>query len=360
MKVLFLVPYPHEGASNRYRVEQYLPFLGELGIRFLVRPFWCRAGFDVLYKNGYFCKKLYYFILGTFFRLFDILRVFRYDAVFIHREAYPIFGAFFEKAVSLLRVPLIFDFDDAIFLPAKSAPNNFIERFKRPRKISEIIAMSSYVIAGNGYLADYALKFNKNVGIIPTAIDTDAYPPKTAYDTDEVVIGWIGSATTLDFLNGLEGVFRKLLQRFKNIKIKVIGGSFHINGLTNVISQPWSLATEIESLKAFDIGIMPMPDNDWTRGKCGFKAILYMSIAIPCVSSPVGVNKEVIQDGSNGFLASSDEEWLDKLSLLIQSPQLRKKIGSLGRKTVEEKYSVKANAPNFLEVIKKVYNSNGP
>ncbi len=356
MKVLFLVPYPSQGASNRYRVEQYLPFLNDAGIKFLVRPFWCKAGYEVLYKNGYFFRKLYYFILGTIFRFFDIMRALRYDAIFIHREAYPIFGAFVEKALVSLKKPLIFDFDDAIFLPAKSSSNNFIERLKRPGKISRIIAMSSYVIAGNSYLADYALKFNKSVCVIPTAIDLDRYLQKENYAAGEVVIGWTGSATTLDFLNRLESVFRKLSSRFKNIKIKVIGGDFHINGLPNIISQPWSLDSEIECLKTFDIGIMPMPDNDWTRGKCGFKAILYMGMAIPCVCSPVGVNKEIVQDGVNGFLADSDEEWFNKLSILIEDSGLRRKMGCLGRKTIEERYSVRVNAPKFLDVIKKVCN----
>ncbi|KKT72855.1 MAG: Glycosyltransferase [Microgenomates group bacterium GW2011_GWA2_44_7] len=134
-----------------------------------------------------------------------------------------------------------------------------------------------------------------------------------------------------------------------------MGGNFSIDGLSTIISKPWSMEEEIEDLKTFDIGIMPMPDNEWTRGKCGFKAILYMNMGIPCVCSPVGVNREIITDGVNGFLAGTDEEWIEKLSLLIENAELRKKLGMAGRKTVEEKYSVNINAPRCLEIFKRVY-----
>jgi glycosyltransferase involved in cell wall biosynthesis len=151
-------------------------------------------------------------------------------------------------------------------------------------------------------------------------------------------------------------VFIRLSERFPHIKFKIVGSSFSINGLSNIISKPWSLKEEIEDLRTFDIGIMPMPDNEWTRGKCGFKAILYMSMGIPCVCSPVGVNKEIITDGINGFLADTENKWIEKLSLLIEDSDLRQRIAIAGRMTIEERYSVTVNAPSFLEIINKVFN----
>ena len=256
---------------------------------------------------------------------------------------------------SIFKKPIIFDFDDAVFLPASSRPNNFIERFKKPDKVVNIVKRSNHIIAGNSYLSNYALQYNRSVSIIPTPIDTDNYYPDFKIAKNEVVIGWMGSVTTIDFLNLISGVFIQLSKEFRNIKFKIVGGNFSIKEISNIVNKPWSMEEEIGDLKTFDIGIMPMPDNEWTRGKCGFKAILYMNMGIPCVCSPVGVNREIITDGVNGFLAGTNEEWIEKLSLLIENPELRRKIGIAGRKTVEEKYSVKGNAPKYLEVLRKVY-----
>lgn len=351
MKILFLVPYPSEGPSNRYRVEQYLPYLRNNGIRYSLRNFWSEPAYKILYKKGYFSKKTFFFIWGTIVRILDILCIFRYDLVFIHRESYPVGGAFFETILTLLKKPFIFDFDDAIFLPASSVSNSFVERFRNTAKIAKIIKRSRHVMAGNSYLADFALRFNKSVCVIPTSIDTENYHPLTKALAEKVIIGWMGSTTTLSFVYMMEDVFRRLSEKFNNLEFRVVGGKFYLPGLNNISSAPWSYEEEKNALAAFDIGIMPMPNNVWTRGKCGFKAILYMSSGIPCVCSEVGMNKEIIVDGINGYLANTEDEWVEKLSLLIVSPQLRDKIGAAGRKTIEDKYSVRVNAPKFIEVL---------
>lgn len=357
MKILFWVPYPTEGASNRYRVEQYLPYLKKAGIQYCLRPFWSSRAYRILYKKGHNFTKCYYFTLGTLSRLFDLTTVFRYDLIFIHREAYPVGGAFFEIILSLLRRFFIFDFDDAIFLPATSRSNNFIEKYKKPNKVAQIIKMSTHTIAGNRYLAYFAQRYNSCVSIIPTPLDMDKYHPHKKYHDAKVVIGWMGSVTTLRFLEMMKSVFIQLSKRFSHIEFKIVGGDFAIDGLSNIISKPWSLEQELEDLMSFDIGIMPMPDNDWTKGKCGFKAILYMSMGIPCVCSPVGVNKEIITDGANGFFVTTEDEWIKKLSALIEDRDLRRKIGEAARVKAEKEYSLLVNAPRFLEVIDRVYDA---
>lgn len=359
MRVLFWVPYPTEGASNRYRIGQYLPYLENNDIRYSLHPFWRSSVFNVLYKNGFHFKKFLFFVLGTFSRIFDILLMDRYDIVFIHREAFPIGGAFFETIVKFLNKPIIFDFDDAIFLPSISRPNSFIERFKNFNKVRQIIKKSNHVIVGNDYLRDFTMRYNNSVTVIPTVIDINKYQPGYKNDIDKnrdkIIIGWIGSPTTLDFLASMRNVFIVVSNKFTNVGFKIVGGYFNINNLPNLTSKPWKIEEELEDLRSFDIGIMPMPNNEWTKGKCAFKAILYMSMAIPCVCSAVGVNRQIIIDGENGFLADKEDEWIEKLFRLIKDAQLRKKIGEAGRKTVEVKYSLKVNAPKFLQILEKIY-----
>ncbi len=354
MRILFWVPYPKEGASNRYRVEQYLPYLEAAGIGYCVHSFWARSAYKILYENGHYFRKSAALFWGTLLRLLDILFINRYNAVFIHREAHPVGGAVLETIIFFLKKPIIFDFDDAIFLGASSSANSSLDRFKKPEKIKKILKISSQVIAGNRYLADFALNYNSSVTIIPTCIDTDKFYPMPKARQDEVIIGWMGSLTTAHYLEGLKEVFETLLNRFPNLRIKIVGGKLSLGDDRRLINKNWCFEEEIADLRSFDIGIMPISDNKWAQGKCGLKAILYMSMGIPCVCSDVGVIKEIVKDGVNGFLAKSKEEWLAKLSFLINDPQARKSMGLAGKLTVQEKYSLQVNAPIVLGIIKKV------
>lgn len=351
MNILFWVPYPHEGASNRYRVDQYLPALKAHGIRYSVRSFWSGPAFRILYTKGNNIRKAIYFLGGTIRRIRDLFTIIRYDAVFIHREAYPVGPAFFEWCVHLARKPVIFDFDDAIFLPSSSRQNLFIERFKFSGKVKDIISMSDRVIAGNKYLASFALAYHHDVAVIPTVIDTDKFPVVRSTNGEEIIIGWIGSATTSEFLKPLQNVFRALTERFSNVRIRIIGGDPYGEAYPWLQVRKWELGREREELSHIDIGIMPMPDDPWTKGKCAFKAIVYMAAGIPCVCSPVGMNNEVIQDGVNGYLAHTEKEWIDKISALVVDPALRGRVGAAGRKTVEERYSLKAHAARFVGIL---------
>ena len=354
MKVLFWVPYPQEGASNRYRVQQYLPYLEQSGIKCCVHSFWSRSAYKILYEKGHYYQKTAALLYGTLLRLLDLLLINRYQAVFIHREAHPIGGAVLEKILAALKKPIIFDFDDAIFLSASSLANSSLDRFKKPGKIKDIIKVSSQVIAGNRYLSDFASNYNKAVAIVPTCIDTDKFRPSCGNKQGPVVIGWMGSVTTAYYLNELKDVFIALLDRFPDLQLKMVGGTLSLGDNRRLINKRWSLDEEIEDLRSFDIGIMPVSDNKWAQGKCGLKAILYMSMGIPCVCSDVGVSKEIIQNGVNGFLVKSKQEWIEKLSFLINHPQARKEMGRSGRLIAQERYSLQVNAPVILGIIKGV------
>lgn len=358
MKVLFIIPYPIEGASNRYRVYQYLPYLHSHGIEATVRPFVDSSDFyHLLYQPGQVGHKIAYVIRSMFRRLVDLLRTRYFDIVFIHREALPFGPPFFERLVSLIGRPIIFDFDDAIYLLSFHEVNRWVGWLKRPGKTSEIIRYSAYVIAGNETLRRYATQFNENVTVIPTSINTDLYPIRSATSPVHrpVTIGWIGSSTSVKYLHQLDRVLQELARRYA-IQVRVVGGQYELPGV-DLDCRPWSLANEITDLHSFDIGVMPMPDGEWTRGKCGLKALQYMGVGIPAVISPVGVNTEIVTDGVNGYLADSDETWLARLSALIEDPPLRQRLGLAGRATVEERYSIRVNAPKLLRVFRAVANN---
>jgi len=356
MKSLFLVPYPTEGASNRIRVEQYIPYLVSMGVACRIRPFVNRPFYRILYLPHRYLEKIFWFIICTANRLFDVARALGYDIIFIHREAYPFGGAVLESILRAMGKPLIFDFDDSIFLHNSSEQNIYIERLKDPGKVAKIIAMSDRVIAGNNFLKEYALKYNSNVTVIPSSIDTGRYRPLPgAGKTDHTVIGGIGSNTTKNFLYDIEDVLIRLSGRFRGLRIKVVGANFYSSRLANVINKAWRLEDEVSDVNSFDIGIMPMPDNDWTSGKCGFKALLYMACGIPVVASPVGVIKEMIHDGVDGFVAKGGEEWERKLSALIENDALRAELGRRGREGVLAGYSLDKTAPLFYRILKDAY-----
>jgi glycosyltransferase involved in cell wall biosynthesis len=354
MKILFITPYSKEGASNRYRIEQYLPYLKENGFEYRVRPFVSSEFYKIIYKNGKFFEKFYFFLKALIGRSYDVFLAGRYDIIFIHREACPFGPPLFEWLISKSKKPIIFDFDDAIFLENFSPANRFFNLLKFPSKTKEIIKMSSVIIVANKFLKEYACNFNPNVYVIPTSIDTDKFNVAANRHSGILTIGWIGSSTTAPYLRIIFNAMRKLSQKYDFIfKIVGAGKDIDIPGV-KVENCAWELEREIRDFQSLDIGVYPLPDNLWTRGKASFKAIQYMAVGVPVVASPVGMIKEFVNNGINGFLPDSEEEWVKSLSLLIENADLRKKICLAGRRTVEEKFSVSVNVKNYIGVLKQL------
>lgn len=358
MKVLFLVPYPTSGASTRYRVEQFVPYLNKRGIECKVSPFISENFYKVIYKKGHYLAKLFCVFTGLVTRLVNVFESYRYDIIFIHLESFPIGPAFMESLFSLSGKQIIYDLDDAIYMPNRSFSNSFIKMLKCPDKISKIIKISSHVITCNNFLRNYALQYRKdeNVSVIHTSVDTNRLAPnKNNAKRNGLVIGWIGSHSTSVYLENLRYVFEGLAKRHDfTLKIVGAGRELKFNGV-KIINKEWSLQQDLADFQSIDIGIYPLNNDEWIKGKTGFKTIQYMSVGIPCVVSKVGSNLEIVQDGINGFLAENDSEWIDRLSRLIENQGLRKAMGAEGRKTAEEKYSVNVNAPRFFEIIQKAY-----
>ena len=354
LKVLFVVPYPIEAPSTRYRVYQYLPYLAQNGVEATVSRFIDSSDFfRRLYQPGQVVAKAAYFAERTLRRLLDLTRVRHFDAIFIQREALPVGPAFFELLAARSGAPLLFDFDDAIYLPHSSEANRWVSWLKQPGKTATIVHHSRQVIVGNRVLYDYAHQYNEQVTIIPSSVDATRYPLRDEAQVrpDVVTLGWVGSGSNLSYLHQIAPALRGLSQTHK-VRVEVVGGTIALEGI-DVHCRPWQLANEISDLHSFDIGLMPLPDNPWTQGKGGFKAIQYMGVGLPVVASPVGINTEIISDGVNGCLADSNDEWLGALTQLVEDAALRRRLGQAGRATVAAHYSTQVNGPRLLEVLRK-------
>jgi glycosyltransferase involved in cell wall biosynthesis len=339
--------------GQRFRFEQYFDFLEQNNYNITYSNIISEKDDKIFYRNGRYFTKFIILIKSFVIRIKDVLRASDFDIIFIYRESFMLGTAFFEYLFSLTKAKIVFDFDDAIWLTDVSEGNYDLKWMKNPSKISKIIKISDLIFAGNKYLYDYAIRFNNNVKIVPTTIDIN-YHNKVNYvnKKDSICIGWTGSFTTIKHFEYAIPFLKILKEKYKaKIYFKVIVDFPFVSKDIDLISTAWNLDTEISDIAEFDIGIMPLPYDDWTKGKCGFKGLQCMAMEIPTVMSPVGVNSEIIQDGENGFLASGEEEWIEKISLLIEDISLREKFGINGRKTIIEKYSVDAYRNIYLRYL---------
>ncbi len=354
--ILFLVPYPpQESPSQRFRFEQYFHALEQNGHRYDVQSFLDSRNWQSFYTSGKILKKVTALLSGFVKRFGILFRVPSYDFVFIHREAAPLGPPVFEWIIAkMLRKKIIYDFDDAIWMTDKTH-ESFIAKVIRWRgKVRTICAWSYKVSCGNEYLCAFARQYNSTIMYNPTTIDTENLhnPQKTKpADKKNITIGWTGSHSTLKYLNLVEAVLARLEQRYPQIEVLIIANQKPDLQLKSFKFLSWQLETEAEELANIDIGIMPLPDDEWAKGKCGFKALQYMAMEIPTVVSGVGVNSTIVDHGMNGFLASSEEDWFNFLSRLVNDPELRKTMGESGRKKVIGHYSVSSNASNFLSLF---------
>jgi len=363
VKILFLsIHRPDRSPSQRYRVECYADYWQQEGYelhqRYLIDP----KDDRIMYSKGNLFFKSIVLLKSLSRRIFHLLAAQRYELIIIQREAFYLGFTFFETCIRYCTsAKIIFDFDDAIWLPNVSEGNKQWAFLKNPNKTSTLIRQADAVVAGNSYLADYALQFNSKTFIIPSAIDLRMYHPalqKPKKDSNTINIGWSGSPTTVPhFETALEALQIISHKYGAKVRFTLIGDSTYQNQGLPVTAKAWNPQTEAEDIAEFDIGIMPLPHNEWVKGKCAMKGLQYMAAGVPAILERIGANAEVVQDGENGLLAETLQEWVEKISLLIEHPDLRFRLGNAGRQTVEQFYSVQGLYKKWIHLFDELLHS---
>jgi glycosyltransferase involved in cell wall biosynthesis len=354
MRVLFILPHPIEGPSSRFRVYQYIPYLEANGIKCTVRPFVSSKYIATLYKSGGIGYKIALTLAGLLHRFGDILRANRYDVAFILREAFALGPPFVEAGLANAAKCMVYDFDDAIYTRSLVYKNP-IDRLRDWDKPSKVLKLADTVIAGSSYLADYADQHtNGQVEILPTVVDHTVYCPRAISDEQgKITLGWIGTPRGSSYVADMMPVFKNLASRHPSLRMVFVGCAPFEKESLDIEFRQWTLENEPSDIASFDIGIMPLTDDEETRGKCGFKLIQYMSSGVAAVGSPVGANNDIIESEVSGLFASSLLEWEEQIERLITDKPLRKRLQASGRKRAIDHYSLAHTAPKMLRFLKE-------
>ena len=352
-RILMIVQYPENvSPGQRFRFELYKDTLSKNGYEVTTKPFLNKRGYDIIHRYGFLLEKTMHLIKGFLGRLLLLFQIDKYNFILLQREATPIGPPVFEWLYAkLFHKKIIYDFDDAIWIPSVSEQNSLAGNFKNAKKVNDICKWAFKISGGNEYLCNYASQYNKNVAYNPTCVDTEnRYNVLANHDVNKITIGWTGSFSTLKYLAIVENALKKLQEKY-DFNIKIICNQQPSLALKNVQYVKWCEANEVPELASCQIGLMPLTDDEWSEGKCGFKLIQYLALGIPAVSSSVGVNKKIIEKGVNGYLAESDADWYNSIEKLILDADLRKKMGVAGRQKIITQYSLQSNENNFLNLF---------
>ncbi|HEU4395532.1 MAG TPA: glycosyltransferase [Planctomycetota bacterium] len=360
----FLSILPREAPSVRPRIYAYLPALAEAGVDATVSPFLSSRAFRGFYRGGIAgpWSRWAGSVAGYARRAWELSFEGAPDLAVVHREAVPRGNRWVIDRLRARKVPIAYDLDDAIYL----APRDFVAkgedsreamtRGKDPSEVLDLMGAADLVLAGNETLAARAREAGaRRIVVQPTPVDTDLFRPAAAAapDAGPPRVGWIGSPTATYCLRAIAPALAAAA-RAAPFRLLVVGasGPVDVPGV-EVIRRDWSLDREAADYASLAVGLYPLPDNPWTRGKCGYKALLYQSCAVPCLASPVAVSAEIVQDGVTGFHAADDAAWTDRLVALLRDPALRARLGAAGRRAVEERWSLRVLAPKMVSALKE-------
>jgi len=349
MRVQLLSKYGRLGASSRIRSYQYVPHLVARGAEITTVPLLDDGYLRALYGGWRYPMAR---VVRSFARRLRYLcKVHRFDLVWVEYELFPWCPSIVERALSAFGIGFVVDYDDAVFHRYDESSSRVV-RALLGHKIPSIMRRARAVIAGNEYLERWATEHGaRRVELIPSVVDTKCYVPRHRSKTDEFRIGWIGSPTTARYLQLVRGALERLTS-MPEVTIVLIGpGKNTLDGVRSVVCK-WQESTEVESIQGLDVGIMPLPDDPWERGKCGYKLVQYMACGIPVVASPVGANNRIVEHGTNGFLARRESDWVEALLLLKDNPELRACLGSAGRNRVMQHYSLDSAVPKLYNTLR--------
>lgn len=351
MKVLLLSRYSRLGASSRVRSYQYIPYLKAHGIDVTVSSLLGDNYLHSLYSGRVNHPSAR---IGPYLRRsVELLKSQRFDLLWIEKELFPWMPPWGEMLLARLSIPYIVDYDDAIFHRYDMHQWRIVRKILG-NKIDKVMHRAALVIAGNRYLADRARRAGaRRIECLPTVVNLERYRAKPHRKKPVVNFGWIGSPTTAKYLYLVRHAFTKVCSDI-NVRLVLVGsGQVQLDGVPTEI-RTWSEETEVENIQDFDVGIMPMPDDPWTRGKCGYKLIQYMACGRPVVASPVGVNQQIVEDGVNGFLAITVSDWVRALKTLGNDYELRDHMGKAARAKVESQYSLQVTAPRLADLLRNL------
>ena len=352
MNVLFLTRYDRLGASSRLRSYQYFPFLREAGFGVTVAPLFGDDYVRGLYRGNISTMTV---VKAYIDRLRFMLKARQYDLVFLEYEMLPWLPDWIEFNLWPEGLPVVVDYDDAIFHRYDQHSLAFVRRVLGD-KIDRVMRRAALVIVGNDYLGEHArLAGAQRIASLPTVADGTRYAVMEKSEDSPLTIGWIGSPTTARYLRLVAPVLRAMIASHC-VRVVAVGAKASQLKDLPIETRPWSEETEAAEIQQFDIGIMPLPDDLWERGKCGYKLIQYMASGKPVVASPVGANSVIVRHGVNGFLANAEPEWCSALSCLCEDAALRKRMGDEGRRRMEQDYYVQVAAPRFVSLLRSVVN----
>lgn len=349
-EILFIAQYPENVSPNqRFRFELYKDILKENGFNISTHSFLKEKGYNVIHRRGFFFNKLWEVIKGYIRRTGLLFTLNKYGYIFLQREAAPLGPPVFEWIYSkVFRKKIIYDFDDAIWMEHISDQNNMARWFKSVSKVKKICKWSYKVSCGNEYLCNYARKYNNNVVYNPTCVDTGKrHNIMACHDVQRVTVGWTGTFSTLKYMETVIPILKKLQEKY-DFDVKIICNQKPEFDLRNLHYIEWSEENEVKELATFQVGLMPLTNDEWSKGKCGFKLVQYLALGIPAISSPVGVNKRIVDNEINGILCETADDWYNAIEKLITEKDLRKKMGEEGRKKIIRDYSLVSNRQNFL------------
>jgi L-malate glycosyltransferase len=353
-KILVICPYP-EGvaATQRLKYEQYFDSWREQGYEITISPFFSLPTWKILYKEGFLLQKCIGTLMGYVTRFFDLLRLKKFDHVYVCMWVTPLFDTLFERLFLSLSSYLIYDFDDAIHVEEDPSGHNSIRGLlKGKKKINILINRASHVITSSPFNLEYCLLHNQNSSAtyIPCSLDTTRFFPATTRNRAKLTVGWTGTFSSKAYLDSIIDFLAPSCIEL-NLKLVIIGNfDYSVDGVDLEVIQ-WKESSEIEDLQKIDIGLYPVIPSSWALGKGGLKVLQYMSIGIPSISTNFGTAQKIIEDGVDGFLVNSPEEWKEKISLLARDASLRERLGKHGRNKVIENYSVTSIQKQYLKVL---------